>query len=56
MKYTWDEIGQLADILAAEADGRPVDRDQARRLAQRLAELCPDIRNTMESIRARMAA
>lgn len=55
-KEGWDEIMQLARILDAEAEGRPVDRDDARRLAEHLAATCPGIRNTMLRVRDRMAA
>jgi hypothetical protein len=56
MKYSWEEIEMLADILAAEADGRPVDRNEASRLADRLAESCPEIRNSMDLVKKRMVA
>lgn len=53
MKYTWDEIDQLAAILEAELAGKPVDRQEADRLAARLGEICPSIAKTMDMIRAR---
>ncbi len=54
MKYSWEELEQLTFLLHAEAEGRTVDRDHARRLAERLAELCPGMRLSMHRIRDRM--
>jgi hypothetical protein len=54
MDYTWKELDQLTALLHAEAEGRAVDREHARRLAERLAELCPDIRHSMHRVRDRM--
>ncbi len=56
MRKNWDEIARMARYLDAEAQGRPVDRDDARRLAEYLAATCPGIRDTMLRIRDRMAA
>ena len=56
MSLDFDDIDQLAELLAAEAEGLPVDRQLAGRLAERLGEGCPDIRRTMEIIRQRMAS
>ncbi len=56
MKYSWEELEMLADILAAEAEGRPVDRKEAGRLADRLSQNCPDIRRTMDMVKKRMVA
>lgn len=55
MKYRWEEIDQLAEILEAEAAGRPVDYQQARSLAERLVTLCPDIARTMNLAAERFA-
>lgn len=55
MKHPSDDIERLTDILEAELEGRPVDRDEARRLARRVAEDCPDIALTMSRVAARMA-
>lgn len=55
MKYRWEEIDQLAEILEAEAAGRPVDYRQARNLAERLVTLCPDIARTMNLAAERFA-
>ena len=56
MSQTYDEIDRLADILSAEAEGLPVNRDLARSLAEYLAEICPEMRSSMELISRRMAA
>jgi hypothetical protein len=48
------EIHQLSEILAAEADGRPVDRAEAHRLARTLGQAYPGIRRTMEQVCRRM--
>ena len=56
MSLDFDDIDQLAELLTAEAEGLPVDRQLAGRLAERLGEGCPDIRRTMEIIRQRMAS
>jgi hypothetical protein len=56
MNYSWMEIEQLERILAAEAAGQPIDRAQARRLAEQLAHMCPDIRQTMQRVQQRMAS
>jgi len=55
MDYSWPEIEELQRILLAEVAGEPVDRHHAGRVAERLAELCPDIRFSMQRVRARMA-
>lgn len=56
MNYSWDEIEHLTEILEAEVEGRPVDRDKARRLAERLSEIFPVIRNSMAQVVTRMGA
>ena len=56
MLETFDEIDRLAEILSAEADGLPVNRDLARQLAEYLAETCPEMRSSMELITRRMVA
>jgi len=48
------ELYQLSEILAAEAEGRPVDCEQAQRLAEQLGQAYPGIRRTMDSICQRM--
>lgn len=50
MKYRWEEIDQLAEILEAEAAGHPIDVEHARSLAAQLSELCPDIALTMRRV------
>ena len=50
MKYRWEEIDQLAEILEAEVAGLPINVDLARDLAQRLTHLCPDIARTMSRV------
>lgn len=54
MDYTWEEIDQMAEILEAEIAGSRVDLPAARTLALRVAELCPDIRASMNLIAIRM--
>jgi hypothetical protein len=49
-----DEIERLAAILEAEAAGRPVDPEEGRRLAERLARACPEIASTMQRVARRM--
>ncbi len=56
MDLDFDDIDQLAELLAAEAEGLPLDRQLAGRLAERLGASCPDIRRTMETIRQRMTS
>lgn len=55
MKYRWEEIDQLAEILEAEAAGHPVDSNRALELAERLVALCPDIARTMKRVVERFA-
>jgi hypothetical protein len=50
MKYRWEEIDRLAELLEAEAAGESFDQDLARDLAERLTELCPDIALTMSRV------
>ena len=50
MQYRWEEIDLLAELLEAEAAGQPIDHGQARDLAERLTELCPDIARTMRRV------
>lgn len=54
MDYTWEEIDRMADILEAEIAGGRFDPSGARTLALRVADLCPDIRASMNLIAARM--
>jgi hypothetical protein len=55
MDYTWEEIDQLAELLEAEATGSIPDPGTTRRLALRLAGLCPEISATMGRVAQRMA-
>lgn len=50
MNYTWAEVDQLTEILEAEAAGEMIDTGKACDLAQRLAELCPEIACSMRQI------
>lgn len=50
----WHDIRQLAGILEAEAEGRPIDRDLAVRLARQLAENHPQIQGTMDLVVRRL--
>lgn len=54
MDYRLHDIRQLADLLEAEASGRPFDRHHAQHLALTLAEHQPEISNTMRQISERM--
>lgn len=56
MKYTHDEIEELAEILEDEARGLPIDHGECGRLAILLAKLYPEISSTMWRIGSRMAA
>ncbi len=47
MKYRWEEIDLLTELLEAEAAGESFDQGLARDLAERLTQLCPDIARTM---------
>ncbi|HLO78575.1 MAG TPA: hypothetical protein VK196_19140 [Magnetospirillum sp.] len=51
----WQDIRQLASLIEAEAEGRPVDRDLAVTLARRLAERHPHIQASMGLVVRRMA-
>ncbi len=54
MPPCFDQLYQLCDILDAELDGRPVDRDLAHELATSLAADYPDIAVTLRRIAERM--
>jgi hypothetical protein len=54
MKYCWDEMDQLAGLLEAEANGLAVDVDEMRRLAELVAQNCPEIAGSMHRIMRRM--
>ena len=54
MKYHWEEINQMRDILEAEIHGHPFDREHARRVAQKVAEKFPDCAQSMNRIADRM--
>ncbi|MBC7907591.1 MAG: hypothetical protein H7Y60_12715 [Rhodospirillaceae bacterium] len=54
MDYRLHDISQLAQILEAEACGRPFDRALGHRLASTLAEYQPEIGNSMRQIAERM--
>lgn len=51
---TFHDMIQLAKMLEAEWDGGGIDRARARELAERLLPHHPEIRNTLNSVRARM--
>jgi hypothetical protein len=53
MHYLAD-LGKLCEILVAELDGRHIDQVEAHHLAHRLIKQCPDIAQTLDSIRQRM--
>lgn len=50
----WQDIRQLANMIEAEAEGHPIDRDQAVALARRLAENHPQIRGSMDLVVRRL--
>ncbi|MDA8232274.1 MAG: hypothetical protein M0006_13125 [Magnetospirillum sp.] len=54
MKPARHELRQLSHILEAEAEGRPFDRDHARDLAARIANVHPEIRQSMRMICERL--
>lgn len=54
MKYRWEEINQMRDILEAEIRGHQFDREHARRVALTLAEKFPDCAQSMGRIAERM--
>ena len=56
MKYRWEEVNQMRDILEAEVLGHHVDRAHAHNLALKLAEMFPASAKTMSRIAERMAA
>jgi len=55
MLFGWHEVERMTTILEAEFEGRPVDRAEAHRLAQRIAQIYPDMGRSMRLITARMA-
>lgn len=54
MKYRWEEINQMRDILEAEIRGHQFDREHARRVALTLAKKFPDCAQSMGRIAERM--
>lgn len=50
MKYSFDQIDALAELLADQIAGNPVDLEAVRNLAKELSVLCPDISGTMSRI------
>jgi hypothetical protein len=54
MLHLFPELKELGEHLEAEAEGRPFDRRRAHHLAARVAELHPDIRNTMQRVGERL--
>jgi hypothetical protein len=54
IKYRWEEVNQLRDILEAEVNGHQFDRDHGRRLALFLAEKFPHSAQTMHRVAERM--
>ena len=45
---------RLCQLLEDECAGRPFDRHQARELAHHLAEICPEMRQSLRRISDRM--
>lgn len=51
---TYNDMIQLAKMLETEWNGGGIDRARARELAEKLLPYHPEIRNTLNSVRARM--
>lgn len=52
---TLQDMLQLAKMLETEWNGGGIDRVRARELAEKLLPHHPEIRNTLNSVRTRMA-
>lgn len=52
---SYEEMVQLAKMLEVEFNTGSIDRVRARELAERLLPLHPELRNTLTSVRNRMA-
>lgn len=52
---THDDMIQLAQLLESEWKGASIDRKHVRDLAERLLPQHPELRNTLSSVRNRMA-
>lgn len=48
------DMRRLSELLEDECAGRPFDRSQAHNLASNLAEICPEMGQTMQRITERM--
>lgn len=48
------DMRRLSELLEEECAGRPFDRSQAHSLASQLAEVCPEMSQTMQRITERM--
>jgi hypothetical protein len=56
MKYRWEEVNQMRDILEAEIRGHHFDREHAHRLAVTLARMFPDCAQSMGRVAERMSS
>lgn len=56
MKFRWEEVNQMRDILEAEIRGHHFDRAHAHRLALRLAEMFPSCALSMGRVAERMSS
>jgi hypothetical protein len=56
MYYSFAEIERLARLLTAEGQGAEFDPIDTIRTAIRLAELCPDIAQTVDQVVQRMVS
>lgn len=56
MKLVRGHVKRLTDLIEAEYHGRDFDRREAHRLATTLAEMSPDIRDSMQRVASRMAS
>lgn len=54
VRYSWDEIDQLAELLEAEVNGLPINADEIYRLAASVAMDCPEIVASMHRVMHRM--
>lgn len=56
MLHLMNDMRKLSRLLEAESEGHPFDRAEARDLANKLAQACPDMGQSMRRICDRMVA
>lgn len=54
MQIGWLEVERLTHLLELESEGAVIDLDEARQLARRIAEIYPDVANSMDVLDQRM--